>query len=100
MFLPTGPSCQSIFFFFDWHVIVLVTDSLGFPEMDKNRNYINSRIKSNFKKACETKRAEGHCESVSEGCQEKSAAVPSNTVVSFFKLEKEKKLGVEGVQDT
>lgn len=53
MLLPTDPSCQS--FFFDWHVIVLVTDSLGFPEMDKNRNYINSRIKSIFKKACERK---------------------------------------------
>lgn len=59
-------------FFFDWHVIVLVIYSLGFPDIDRNRNCINSKIKSILRKHGKQKMVEGRGESVLEGLSEKS----------------------------
>lgn len=71
MLLPTVPFCRSIFFF-DWHVIVLVIYSLGFPDIDRNRNCINSKIKSILRKHVKQKTVEGRGENVLEGLSEKS----------------------------
>lgn len=70
MLLPTDPSCQSIFF--GWHVIVLVIYSLGFPDIDRNRNYINGKIESILRKHVKQKTVEGRGENVLEGLSEKS----------------------------
>lgn len=53
-------------------MIVLVIYSLGFPVIDRNRNYINGKIESILRKYEKQKTVEGRGENVLEGLSEKS----------------------------
>lgn len=88
-------------FFFDWYVIVLITDSLGFPRSIRTETILKARLNQFLRKHVKQKMVEGRSENVLEGLSEKKVRHYAKQHSLFFVLNwKGEKHKLNGGQET